>query len=172
MKNVKKVLAVLLALTMTAGALSGCVSSYVNTETTPAPTQQQTQASTQSANPGETTPPGTEPDISGITLDVWYAVSGTSGEEFTKQSEAFAKQYGVTLNLSYSGGSGDTATKVAAAQLTDTAPDVALMYAGPLYTGGKDNYDIDNLIKTGKGFDFADIFEGMMDYCVYMGQGC
>ena len=175
MKNLKKVLAILLALAMTAGALSGCISNYVNTETTPAPTQQQTQAPPQTpaetAKPGETAAPETEPDISGITLDVWYAVSGTSGEEFTKQSEAFAKQYGVTLNLSYSGGSGDTATKVAAAQLTDTAPDVALMYAGPLYTGGKDNYDIDNLIKTGKGFDIADVFEGMMDYCVYMGEG-
>ena len=44
MKNVKKVLAVLLALTMTAGALSGCVSSYVNTETTPAPTQKPTES--------------------------------------------------------------------------------------------------------------------------------
>ena len=172
MKNVKKVLAVLLALTMAAGALSGCVSQYVNKETTapqtqaPAPTQP---PATQ--QPGETEVPTTEAPIAGITLDVWYAVSGTSGEMFTKQSDAFAKEYGVTLNLSYSGGSGDTATKVAAAQLTDTAPDVALMYAGPLYTGGKDNYDIDNLIKNGTGFDIDDVFEGMMDYCVYMGQG-
>ena len=85
MKNLKKVLAVLLALAMTAGALSGCISNYVHTETTPAPTQQQTQAPSQTpaetAKPGETAPPETEPDISGITLDVWYAVSGTSGEE-------------------------------------------------------------------------------------------
>ena len=177
MKNVKKILALMLCLAMAAGALSGCVSSYVNKETTAAPTQGQTQAPAQTQPPvtapeGETLPPETEPSIAGMTLNIWYAVSGTSGELFTKMSEDFGKEYGVTMNMTYTGGSADTATKVAAAQLDNkNVPDVALMYAGPLYTGGKDNYDIDDLIKNGTGFDINDIFEGMMDYCVYMGEG-
>ena len=56
----------------------------------------------------------------------------------------------VDLELSYSGISSDTATKVSAALLTDTAPDVALMYAGPLYTGGRGDYTIQSLIR-GRG---------------------
>ncbi len=175
MKNMKKILCVILSLAMLAGTLSACVSQYVSKETTPAPTQAppatQPPATGGDATQGETPAPTEEVSIAGTTLDVWYAVSGTSGELFTAQSEKFAKEFDVKLNLSYTGGSGDTATKVAAAQLNDTAPDVALMYAGPLYTGGKDNYDIDALIKTGSGFDINDVFEGMMDYCVYMGQG-
>ncbi|HQA98588.1 MAG TPA: hypothetical protein PLF62_11635, partial [Clostridia bacterium] len=73
-----------------------------------------------------------------IKLQVWYAVSGTSGETFTELANRWdAANDGVSLELSYSGNSGDTATKVSAALLSGTEPDVALMYAGPLYTGAR-----------------------------------
>ena len=86
-------------------------------------------------------------------------------------SDSFAKQTGAALNLSYSGGSGDTATKVSAALLTNTQPDVALMYAGPLYTGVQGDYSINELLDKGEGVDKNDIFPGMLSYCTYMGDG-
>ena len=181
MKNtLKKLLALTLSLLMLASLLTGCVSSFANStsaekkeETPKQPEEPSGQKETkeepkpaeteQKQEPAQTAPGATE-------LDVWYAVSGTSGETFVKQSEAFAAEKGVTLNLSYSGGSADTATKVSAALLTNTQPDVALMYAGPLYTGGRDDYTIGTLMD-GEGFDKADIFEGMLDYCTYMDGG-
>ncbi len=105
------------------------------------------------------------------TLEVWYAVSGTSGEKFVEQAKAFdASSDLVSLNLSYSGGANDTATKVSAALLTDTQPDVALMYAGPSYTGGRGDFSMAQLIER-EGFDADDIFPGMWDYCRYGNGG-
>ena len=175
MKKMKRILAVLLAVLMVC-SLTGCVSAYVDKTTeAPAPVTTQAPQPTQGsqAEPGttEAPAPSTEASIAGQKLVVWYAVSGASGEIFNKLSEQFAKEYGVELELSYSGGSGDTATKVSAALLTHTQPDVALMYAGPLYTGGEGDFRISELLKTTNDFDTADIFEGMMDYCDYMGEG-
>lgn len=107
------------------------------------------------------------------TLEVWYALSGTSGETFTKQAAAFDEANDlVTLNLSYSGGSNDTATKVSAALLTGTEPDVALMYAGPSFTGSLGNFDMAQLVNR-EGFDKDDIYPGIWDYCRYFnGEIC
>ena len=173
----KKFLAVLLAVLMMVSVFSGCIGSYVQNDD-PAPDNSTTTPDNSTTTPDNstTTPDNstTTPDASGdpVKLEVWYAVSGVSGETFLAQSQAYdAANDNVTLDLSYSGGSGDTATKVSAAQLTNTAPDVALMYAGPLYTGGQDNFDMNALITGDNGFDFDDIYSGMMDYCDYMGAG-
>ncbi len=144
MKPMKKVIAFLLVALL---LLPGCVSQYANTvnkaDPTAAPAQQaetktetKTEAKTE-AKPAEAAP--TEaPAREKQTLQVWYAVSGTSGDKFVAMSKAFDEGNDlVDLELSYSGGSADTATKVSAALLTNTQPDVALMYAGPLYTGGR-----------------------------------
>jgi len=102
-----------------------------------------------------------------VTLNIWYAVSGESGETFVRQSEVFAAQSElVSIELSYSGTSGETATKVGAALMNNTAPDVALMYAGPLYTGGRGDYSTADLIKR-ESFNADDIFSGMWEYCKY-----
>ena len=93
----KKILSVLLAAVMVLGLTTGCVSQYVTEEDTQEKTQTQTQATqgqTEPGTQGETAAP-TEEDISGVEIEVWYAVSGTSGELFNKQSEAFAKETGV-----------------------------------------------------------------------------
>lgn len=173
MKPMKKVIAFLLVALL---LLPGCVSQYANTvnkvDPTAAPAQQ-TEAKTESKTeekPVETAP--TEaPAREKQTLQVWYAVSGTSGDKFVAMSKAFDEGNDlVDLELSYSGGSADTATKVSAALLTNTQPDVALMYAGPLYTGGRNDYAMDELVKQAE-FDVDDIFPGMLDYCTYMGQG-
>lgn len=174
MKNMKRISAILLAALMVL-SLTGCVSAYVD-KTTEAPVQttkapEQTTQAPATQDVTEAPTEATEADIKGQKLVVWYAVSGASGELFNKLSDQFAKEYGVELELSYSGGSGDTATKVSAALLTHTQPDVCLMYAGPLYTGGEGDFRIEGLIDSTSDFDKADVFEGMIDYCNYMDEG-
>ena len=168
-----RIFSLILSLVLAAAMLGGCISNYVVDDETPtAP------PATTPAGPAETDPnaPATEApteapvDLSKVTLSVWYAVSGTSGEKFTAMTDAFKAETGITLNMSYSGNSSDTATKVSAALLSGTQPDVALMYAGPLYTGGRGDYTVDALMN-GADFDKADIFPGMLDYCTYMGDG-
>lgn len=105
-----------------------------------------------------------------IKLQVWYAVSGTSGEVFTELATRWDEANDkVSLELSYSGNAADTATKVSAALLSDTAPDVALMYAGPLYTGGRDDLRMDEWYQAGE-FDAADVYEGMWEYAKFGGK--
>jgi len=185
MKHARKSLAFLLALLMLA-LLPGCVGQYANkvdkadptaapAAATEAPTQQTEAKDEPKAEEPQATeaPAPTEAPMAREkqTLQVWYAVSGTSGEKFTALSEEFDKGSDlVDLELSYSGGSGDTATKVSAALLTNTQPDVALMYAGPLYTGGRNDYAMEQLMKR-TGYDMDDIFPGMLDYCTYMNEG-
>ena len=177
MKPMKKVIAFLLVALL---LLPGCVSQYANTvnkaDPTAAPAQQaETKTETKTEAKAEAKPaeaaPTEAPAREKQTLQVWYAVSGTSGEKFTALSKEFDDQSDlVDLELSYSGGSADTATKVSAALLTNTQPDVALMYAGPLYTGGRNDYAMAELVKRAE-YDVDDIFPGMLDYCTYMGQG-
>jgi len=63
-------------------------------------------------------------------LKVWFAVSGDSGEAFKALLEKYkAANPNVSIEYSYSGNYADTATKVSAALLSNTAPDVALMAA-------------------------------------------
>ncbi len=107
-----------------------------------------------------------------LVLQVWYAVSGSSGETFTALANAWDEANdGVSLELSYSGNSGDTATKVSAALLSGKQPDVALMYAGPLYTGGREDYRIGEWVAQG-AFGAEDVYEGIWEYCKYDGQIC
>lgn len=166
----KKVIALLLVVMML--PIFGCITQYANKiekeDPTPAPAQTQQDTGKPNENPAE---PTEAPKREKQTLQVWYAVSGTSGDKFTAMSKEFDDANDlVDLELSYSGGSSDTATKVSAALLTNTQPDVALMYAGPLYTGGRNDYSMQDLMKR-EGFNMDDIFPGMLDYCTFMGKG-
>lgn len=153
----KKTLTILLAAVMLLASV-GCVVSPMDINPTAAPV-----AAGESATAAEVTEP--------ITLSVWYSVSGTSGETFVALSEEFAAGNDlIDLEMSYAGSANDTATKVAAAQLTNTAPDVAFMHAGPLYTGGQQNFSIQNYIAQ-EEFNADDIYSGMWDYCTYMDGG-
>ena len=165
MKHLTKWIAFLLVTAFAASLLGGCVSNYATNIDKP--------DATEAPAAGEQTaaPEATDAAREKVTLQVWYAISGTSGEKFLSMSNEFDQGSDlVDLELSYSGGSSDSATKVSAALLTNTQPDVALMYAGPLYTGGRNDYTIDGLMNR-EGYDRDDIFEGMLDYCTYMGQG-
>lgn len=105
-------------------------------------------------------------------LTVWYAVSGDSGEAFKALLDKYAAANpGVALSSSYSGNYGDTATKMSAALLSNTQPDVALMAAGPLYTGARGDYFIDDRVKD-PDFGKDDIFPGVWDYARYQGRIC
>lgn len=124
-------------------------------------------ASTTPSTPAEKTADGK------IKLTFWYAVSSTSGEVFKKQIEAFnASQNKIFVETVYSGSYADTATKVSAAFESHTEPNGALMAAAPLYTGGRNNYWMDEQVNKDKDFNKDDIYEGMWEYCKYNGKIC
>jgi len=105
-------------------------------------------------------------------LKVWFAVSGDSGEAFKALLEKYmAANPSVVLDYSYSGNYADTATKISAALISNTAPDVALMAAGPLYTGARGDYFIESKIND-PDFKKDDIYPGVWDYAKYNGRIC
>ncbi len=110
----------------------------------------------------------TRPEV--VKLQVWYAMSGASGEAFLAQAQAFdAARPDIELELTYSGSYADTATKVSAALLSGNAPDVAVMGAGQLYTGGRGNFAMEEFVKD-PSFNVSDIYPGMLEYGMYEGR--
>ena len=112
------------------------------------------------------------PAMAQTKLKVWYAISGDSGEAFKAMLEKYdAATDDVVIEYSYSGNYGDTATKVSASLISNTAPDVALMAAGPLYTGARNDYFIESKISEAD-FMKDDIYPGVWDYAKYNGRIC
>lgn len=154
----RKCLASLLAVTMLASLLTGCGSKQ---ETSDNPGSEQTQMESLYTKP-----------TGDVDLTVWYAVSGVTGKTFEAQIAEYQKENpNIHIQLSYAGSYSDAAEKVSANLLTGTAPDVALMAAGPLYTGGRGDYTIESLIED-PAFDKDDIYEGVWDYARYDGRIC
>jgi len=117
----------------------------------------------------EKAPPAT-PRPAVVKLQVWYAMSGASGETFVKQAKAFDDaRSDIELELTYSGSYADTATKVSAALLSGNAPDVAVMAAGQLYTGERGDFSMEQLVKDAD-FNKGDIYDGMWEYAKYDGR--
>ena len=109
-----------------------------------------------------------------ITLDVWYALSGSSGEAFTQIIEAFnAMNTGIIINGSYSGGYNDTSTKITAALAANpkTTPDV-LIGGQVTYTGAYGNFYAGDMAQADAEFNFADVFSGLWDYGIYNDRYC
>lgn len=107
-----------------------------------------------------------------VTIEVWYAISGSSGESLLAIMEDFeALNTGIKLEHSFSGGYSDTATKITAALQSDTAPDV-LIGGMPAYTGGYGNFYAGEMIKADPEFDYDDVFSGLWDYAMYDGKVC
>ena len=107
-----------------------------------------------------------------VTLEVWYAVSGITATTFEAQvQEYMAANPNVKIEISYAGSYADCAEKISANLLTDTAPDVALMSAGPLYTGAREDWTIEGLIQD-PAFDKAGIYEGVWKYAEFKGRIC
>ncbi len=106
-----------------------------------------------------------------IKLSFWFALSGDNGEAFKKQIAAFnASQNRILVEPVYSGSYADTATKMMTALEAKTNPNGALMAAGPLYTGGQDDWTILEYIEKDREFDKADVFEGMWEYSTFNGR--
>lgn len=153
MKQHMKMLSLALALALVVAALAGCV-----------PNPSQAQPGGKTADPTDTSHLTADGKVK---LEFWYAASGTSGEMITALIDEFnASQDKIQVAASYSGNSFDSSTKVSAALLAGNQPDVALIYAGPLYTGERDSFEIAAELES-RGFDLTDVFEGMWEYCKY-----
>jgi len=107
-----------------------------------------------------------------VKLTVWYGVSGASGEAFKALLDKYSTANpNVEITASYSGNYSDTATKVSAALVSNTAPDVALMAAGPLYTGGNGDFYMESKVNE-SSFKKSDIFPGVWEYTKFNGRIC
>ena len=109
-----------------------------------------------------------------ITLDVWYALGGSSGEAFAAIIEDFnALNTGIVINGSYSGGYNDTATKITAALSSNpkSTPDV-LIGGQVTYTGAYGNFYAAEQAQADPEFNFDDVFTGLWDYGIYNGDYC
>lgn len=109
-----------------------------------------------------------------ITLDVWYALSGSSGEAFNQIIEDFnALNTGIIINGSYSGGYNDTSTKITAALASNpkTTPDV-LIGGQVTYTGAYGNFYAGDMAQADAEFNFDDVFTGLWDYGIYNDKYC
>ena len=108
----------------------------------------------------------------GRSLDVWYALSGTSGEAFMSIVEDFnALDTGITINASYSGGYNDTATKITAALANGSTPDV-LIGGQVTYSGAYGNFYVADRAEADPEFDYDDVFPGLWEYGIYNGRNC
>jgi sn-glycerol 3-phosphate transport system substrate-binding protein len=108
-----------------------------------------------------------------IKLTIWFALSGVNGDAFKAQVDGFNKsQDRVVVEPIFSGSYADTATKIVPALEAKTEPNVALMAAGPLYTGGYNNWAILDYINSDKEFKADDVFPGMWEYSKFDGRIC
>lgn len=107
-----------------------------------------------------------------VEIEVWYALSGTTGENFLRAVEHFnSSQSEIVAVASYSGGYSDTATKITAALKSNSTPDV-IIGGQVTYTGAYGNFYAGNQAQADPEFDFDDVFEGLWGYGIYDGQYC
>ena len=167
----RRYLAVLLLAAMSLALLASCGSKKEPVPDAPAPDAPAPSTTAPQPDVPEEDPLYTKPSED-VELQVWYAVSGVTGETFEAQvNEYMQKNPNVKIELSYAGSYADAAEKVSANLLTGTAPDVALMAAGPLYTGARGDYTIERLIQD-PSFRYADTFQGIWDYAKFEGHIC
>lgn len=164
-KQFLRIICVCITVIMMAGVFAGCGSEKGgDTTASPTPTVAPTAKPTEAA--------ATPKPVEKVKISLWYAVSGASGDAFKALVEKYAaSQPQVEIELSYSGSYADTATKVSAALTSKTEPNVALMSAGPLFTGARGNYYIEEKINE-PGFNKDDFFQSGWDYSKYNGKVC
>ena len=161
----KRILASVLAAAMMLSMMTAC-GKKEDTKTPAASTPAVSTPAVDENNPLYTKPEGE------VKLEVWYAVSGVTGETFAKHVQEYMDANpNIKIELSYAGSYADCAEKVSANLLTNTAPDVALMAAGPLYTGARGDYTIETMIQD-PAFDFEGTFQGVWDYAMFDGRIC
>jgi len=117
-----------------------------------------------------TPPPAPEP----VDISFWYAIGGSKGEVLQAMIEEFnaTNPYAITVNATYSGGYGDTATKVIAALESGGLPNGGLVPAAPLWTCREGNYLIEDYINGPEGINMDDYWPVLWDYNSYGGHIC
>ena len=162
---------VLIALVILSLCLFSCskASATATKETMTSTTSAPSTASTAIETPAEATE-STAEELAPASLKVWYSISGTNGQFFESQVKTFLEQNPqITIELTYTGGYSDSATKISAAKLAGNAPDVVITSASQLYTGEDDNFQIETDVLDPE-FNVADIREGILEYANYRGH--
>ncbi len=133
-------------------------------------------AATTAQAPAATAETGSQPataepaELAPATIKVWYSISGTNGQFFESQVQAFMAQYPqIKVELTYTGSYADSATKISAAKLAGNSPDVAITSASQLYTGEDGNFSMETDVLD-PGFDVADVRPGILEYANYRGH--
>lgn len=107
-----------------------------------------------------------------VSLVIWHALSGAKGQFFESLVKEFAATHPeFTIEVIYTGGYADTATKISAALATGTLPNGGVIPAGPVFTGANNNYLILQYIENEPGL-LDDVYAGIWDYAKYAGRIC
>lgn len=173
----KRLLIVLLALMLCLVSCSKSettqttTASAATTTTTTTTTAASAPTTTSTAAPAaQTAAPAASGELAPTSLKVWYSISGTNGQFFESQVKAFQeKNPQITIELTYTGGYADSATKISAAKLAGNSPDVAITSASQLYTGEDGNFQIETDVLDPE-FNVSDIREGILEYANYRGH--
>ena len=168
MKKTIICLALILCMVCSAAFASGSKETPAQPQDTKAPSSEQTQETTaQSAT--QTALPAPQ-ELKPATIKVWYSISGTNGQFFESQVQAFMAKYpDIKVELTYTGSYADSATKISAAKLAGNSPDIAITSASQLYTGEDGNFSMETDVLD-PDFNVADIRPGILEYANYRGH--
>lgn len=109
-----------------------------------------------------------------LTITFWYALGGSRGEVLQAMIDEYnaTNPDGVTVDATFTGGYGDTATKVIAALESGDLPNGGLAPAGPLWTCREGNYLIEDYINGPEGINMDDYWDVLWQYNTYEGHIC
>lgn len=109
-----------------------------------------------------------------VTISFWYAISGTQGEMLQALIDEFnaTNEYGITVEGTFSGDYGETATKLIAGIESGVLPNGGLVAAAPLWTCREGNYLIEEYIQGDEGINLEDYWQVLWDYNTYEGHIC
>ncbi|MBK8021052.1 MAG: extracellular solute-binding protein [Chloroflexi bacterium] len=113
-------------------------------------------------------------DSEPVTITFWYAIGGSQGEALQALIDEFnaTNTDGITVEATFSGDYGETATKLIAAMEAGDLPNGGLVAAGPLWTCREGNYLIEEYINGPEGVNMEDYWQVLWDYNTYEGHIC
>ena len=134
----KRLLALLLTTTMTAGVLAGCGSTAEKTDSaaadsTPAASQEKAAdegANVESVENAAEITAMDEGALNGTTITFWHAMGGVNGEALDTLVKKFNEEneYGITVVSEYQGSYDDSINKLKSAQLGNMGADLVQVY--------------------------------------------
>lgn len=155
--------------TASAAATSAPAAPATQSQTTTAQTSGIGAAAEKPSEPAA--PAATQPaELAPATIKVWYSISGTNGQFFESQVQAFMAKYpNIKVELTYTGSYADSATKISAAKLAGNSPDIAITSASQLYTGEDGNFSMETDVLDPE-FNIDDVRPGILEYANYRGR--